>query len=76
MNTLTTVVVTRKGQTTIPQELRRKYGLTEGTRLDVVDAGDGVLLKKTPSTDDLVGTSTRTYKQLQKRLEEIRREDA
>lgn len=50
--------------------------MTEGARLDVVDAGDGVLFKKAPSTNDLVGSSKRTYKQLRKRLEEIRREDA
>lgn len=40
-----TVVVTRKGQTTIPKELREKYGLKEGTRLDVVDTGEGALLR-------------------------------
>lgn len=72
---LTTVTVTRKGQTTIPQELREKYGLKEGTKLDVVDAGDGILLKKALSTRDLVGTSKNTYDQIQKRLNEIRRED-
>jgi AbrB family looped-hinge helix DNA binding protein len=73
---LTTVVVTRKGQTTIPQTLREKYGLTEGTRLDVTDTGDGVLFRKVPSTLDLVGTSRKTYDELKKRLDEIRREDA
>jgi AbrB family looped-hinge helix DNA binding protein len=71
-----TVVVTRKGQTTIPQDLREKYGLKEGTRLDVLDTGEGVLLKKALSTIDLIGTSKRTLKELEKRLDEIRREDA
>jgi AbrB family looped-hinge helix DNA binding protein len=73
---LTTVVVTRKGQTTIPQTLREKYGLAEGTRLDVIDAGNGVLFKKAASTLDLIGTSKRTYDQLRRHLDEIRREDA
>jgi len=72
---LTTVTVTRKGQTTIPQELREKYGLKEGTKLDAVDAGDGILLRKALSTRDLTGTSKSTYDQLRKRLDEIRRED-
>jgi len=72
---LTTVTVTRKGQTTIPQELREKYGLKEGTKLDAVDAGDGILLRKALSTRDLAGTSKSTYDQLRKRLNEIRRED-
>jgi AbrB family looped-hinge helix DNA binding protein len=73
---LTTVLVTRKGQTTIPQKLREKYGLKEGTRLDVLDTGEGVLLKKAFSTIDLIGTSKSTLKELEKRLDEIRREDA
>lgn len=72
---MTTVTVTRKGQTTIPQELREKYGLKEGTKLDAVDAGDGILLRKALSTRDLAGTSKSTYDQLRKRLNEIRRED-
>lgn len=69
------MTVTRKGQTTIPQELREKYGLKEGTKLDAVDAGDGILLRKALSTRDLTGTSKSTYDQLRKRLDEIRRED-
>ena len=69
------MVVTRKGQTTIPQTLREKYGLVEGTELDVIDAGDGVLFRKSPSTFDLVGTSTKTYSQLKRHLDKIRRED-
>lgn len=70
------VVVTRKGQTTIPQQLREKYGLKEGTELDVIDTGEGVLLKKTLSTTDLIGTSRSTFGEMKKHLEEIRREDA
>lgn len=73
---MTTVVVTRKGQTTIPQTLREKYQLAEGTKLEVIDTGDGVLFRKCPSTLDLVGTSRRTYDQLRRHLDEVRREDA
>lgn len=73
---MTTVLVTRKGQTTIPRTFREKYGLREGTRLDVIDTGEGVLFRKAPSTADLVGTSRRTYDELKRRLDEIRREDA
>ena len=68
-------MVTRKGQTTIPQTLRKKYRLAEGTRLEVIDTGDGVLFKKAASTLDLVGTSRRTYDQLRRHLDDIRRED-
>jgi len=38
------VVVTRKGHTTIPAELRRKYKIREGSRMLVEDAGNGILL--------------------------------
>ena len=68
--------MTRKGQTTIPKELREKYGLREGTRLDALDAGDGVLLKKSVSSIDLIGSSKFSYEELKKRLDNIRREDA
>jgi AbrB family looped-hinge helix DNA binding protein len=32
-------VVTRRGQTTVPVKLRKKYGIFEGTRLVVEDTG-------------------------------------
>ena len=73
---LTTVTVTRKGQTTIPKELREKYNLSIGTKLQVIDTGDGVMLKKAQSTIDLIGSSKRNYDQMSRRLDEIRREDA
>lgn len=71
-----TVTVTRKGQTTIPKDLRDKYGIREGTRLDAIDSGDGVLLRKTVSSIDLIGSSKFSYEDLKKRLDAIRREDA
>ena len=71
-----TVVVTRKGQTTIPQQLRKKYELKEGTRLEVIDTGEGVLMRKALSTNDLIGTSKSTFNEMKKHLDEIRREDA
>jgi AbrB family looped-hinge helix DNA binding protein len=71
-----TVTVTRKGQTTIPKELRDKYGIREGTRLDAIDVGDGVLLRKSMSSIDLIGSSKFSYEQLKSRLDAIRREDA
>jgi AbrB family looped-hinge helix DNA binding protein len=33
----TEVVVTKKGQTTIPVKLRKKFKIEEGTRLEVVE---------------------------------------
>ena len=73
---MTNVTLTRKGQTTIPKELREKYGLAEGAELEVLDTGEGVLFRKALSTIDLIGTSKKTYEELKRRLDEIRREDA
>ena len=39
-------VVTKKGRTTIPVKLRRKYKIEEGTKLEVIDTGEGILLKR------------------------------
>jgi len=71
------VVVTRKGQTTIPVKLRAKYGIEEGTRLEVVDAGEGVLFKPKITTVDLAGSGARyaTPKEMKRRLDKLREED-
>lgn len=53
------VVVTRKGQTTIPAGLRLKYNIEEGTRLEVVETADGILFKPKKSTVDLAGSGAR-----------------
>jgi AbrB family looped-hinge helix DNA binding protein len=73
---MASVVLTRKGQTTIPKELREKYGLNEGAKLDVIDTGTGVLLRKAVSTADLIGSSSRTYEEMKRELDRVRREDA
>jgi len=72
------VLVTRKGQTTIPVRLRRKYAIREGTRLEVVDAGEGILLKPKPSTVDLAGSGSKrsTPHQMKRLLDKMREEDA
>lgn len=73
------VVVTRRGQTTIPAELREKYGIVEGTRLIVRDVGEGVLLVPAPSFLTYAGTGKgageETVKDLKRLLDELRSED-
>jgi AbrB family looped-hinge helix DNA binding protein len=39
-------LVTSKGQVTIPKELRDKFGIRPGVRVDFVDAADGIRLRK------------------------------
>jgi len=72
------VVVTRKGQTTIPVELRRKYRIVEGSRLEAVDTGEGVLFKPKLSFLDLAGSGAgkATVKEVKGLLDKLREEDA
>ena len=53
------MVVTRKGQTTIPVGLRLKYNIEEGTRLEVVETADGILFRPKKTTVDLAGSGAR-----------------
>lgn len=72
------VVVTRKGQTTIPVNLRRKYRIERGTHLKVQDVGEGILLKPVPSTIDLAGSGAKhaSSEEMKALLEKLRAEDA
>ena len=71
------VVVTRKGQTTIPASIRKKYGISEGTRLRVEDTGKGILFKKVPNTLDLIGSGAKhaTVKEMKQLLDEMRAQE-
>ena len=71
------VVVTRKGQTTVPVKLRKKYGIYEGTRLQVEDTGKGILLRKATNTLDLIGTGSKhaSVNEMKKLLDEMRAEE-
>ena len=72
------VVVTRKGQTTIPIELRKKYRIIEGSRLRVIDTGEGVLFKPKLSFFDLGGSGSgrATVRDVKELLDRMREEDA
>lgn len=71
------VVVTRKGQTTVPAKLRKKYGIYEGTRLQVEDTGKGILFKKATSTLELIGSGSKyaSVEEMKKLLDEMREEE-
>jgi len=68
------VVVTRKEQTTIPIKLRRKYKIEEGTKLQVIDTGNGIMFKRKLTTVDLFGSGTKyaTLEEMNKLLDELR----
>jgi AbrB family looped-hinge helix DNA binding protein len=44
-----TTTITRKGQITIPVEIRRSLGLAEGERVNVEQQGETVLLRRATS---------------------------
>ncbi len=71
------VVVTRKGQTTIPVKLRLKYKIEEGTKLQVVDTNNGILFKPKLSTMDLAGSGAKyaSVEEMKKLLDKLRDED-
>ncbi len=71
------VVVRKKGQTTIPVRLRKKFRIEEGTRLEAVETAEGILLKPKKSIWDLIGTGSQfaTPEEMKKLLDELREED-
>jgi AbrB family looped-hinge helix DNA binding protein len=68
-------VVTSKGRTTIPIFLRKKYGIIQGSRLEVEDTGDGILMKKLPSVLDMIGSGSdhATVEEVKRMLDLMRR---
>src|SRR5439155_22478613 len=46
------MTVTRKGRVTIPAELRKKYGMREGMKVDITDVPSGPLLNRIPHMKD------------------------
>lgn len=66
--------VTRRGQTTIPVDFRRRHAIKEGSRLIIEDRGDSMLIRPVPELEDLAGSLSKktTLKRLLKVLEESR----
>jgi len=75
---MTDVLVTRKGQITIPVELRRKFGIEEGSRVEVVEEEGGLVIRKFQSIFDLAGSGAGKgdVEELKRMLDQMREEDA
>jgi AbrB family looped-hinge helix DNA binding protein len=50
------VIVKNKGQVTIPAKVRKKYNINEGTRLEMVETEEGIILKPKKSIWDMIGS--------------------
>jgi AbrB family looped-hinge helix DNA binding protein len=75
---MTEVRVTRKGQITIPIELRRKFGIMEGSRVEVVEEDGKIVVRKIVSIFDLAGSGAgkEDVEELKEMLDRMREEDA
>jgi bifunctional DNA-binding transcriptional regulator/antitoxin component of YhaV-PrlF toxin-antitoxin module len=71
------VLVTRKGQVTVPVELRRKYKIVEGMKLTVEDSPLGILFKVIPKIEDLAGVDAEkiTIEKALEIIDKMRSED-
>jgi AbrB family looped-hinge helix DNA binding protein len=71
------VLVTRKGQITVPVTLRRKYGIKEGMKMTVQDSASGIVLTVIPNIEDLVGVDSEKtdLKKSIETLDKMRSED-
>jgi len=69
------VLVTRRGQTTIPIKIRKSLNIREGTRLKVETKDDKVIFSKVPSIFDLAGKGKLTREQAFRLLDRMREEE-
>jgi AbrB family looped-hinge helix DNA binding protein len=70
------MLVTRKGQVTIPLEYRKKYGIKKGTRVLIENVDEGLLIRPIPSLEEQAGIDMGKYdvKELKKLLDRMREE--
>ncbi len=68
--------VTRRGQTTIPQKIRKQCGVKEGDRLLVEATEKGILFKPIPNVLDMAGIDAgyATVEQVNKMIDKLREE--
>ncbi len=68
--------VTRRGQTTIPAEFRKRFGIREGDELVVEPTETGLLLKVIPKLEELAGIDARfgNVEEVKQMIEKLREE--
>jgi AbrB family looped-hinge helix DNA binding protein len=70
------VKVTRRGQTTIPAEIRQKLEIKEGDELLVEVTEKGVLFKPIPKLEEMAGIDAEygTPEEIKKEIDKLREE--
>jgi AbrB family looped-hinge helix DNA binding protein len=71
------IVVKKKGQTTIPAKTRKKFKIEEGTKLQLIETEDSIILKPKKSFWDMLGVYSEfgTPEEVKKELDKLRHED-
>ena len=71
------VVVTRKGQITIPAKIRKKLNLVEGSRVSVRLEKNKIIIEPVVTIFDLAGSGSKEAdsEELKKMLDRMRSED-
>jgi len=70
---LSRVRVKRKGQVTIPQELRTQFGIEEGAILEIAAEADKIVLKPLPPLEPGEPVGEDEFRKILAELEERRR---
>jgi AbrB family looped-hinge helix DNA binding protein len=70
---LSSIRVKRKGQVTIPQELRSKLGIEEGSFLEVEEQKGAIIMRPAPKLKGGKVVGEKQYKKLIKELDHLRR---
>jgi AbrB family looped-hinge helix DNA binding protein len=70
---LSRVRVKHKGQVTIPQELRKQFGIEEGAILEITKEDDKIVLKPLPPIEPGEPVGEEEYKKIIAELDEGRR---
>ena len=70
------VKVTRRGQTTIPVEIRQKLEIKEGDKLWVETTEKGILFKPIPRLEDMAGMDAKygSVEEIKKEIDKLREE--
>ena len=73
----TEIVVKKKGQTTIPAHVRKRFNIDEGTRLELIETEDSIILKPKKSFWDTIGSGSEfaTVEEINKLLDKLRHEN-
>ena len=69
--------VTRHGQTTIPKELRDRFGIREGSVVLAEGTEEGILFRPVPDLEDLAGSLAKyaSEEKLKRELDKMRAEE-